>query len=205
MGGRIMPSLRPHLRRAVTLIAITLLSACTASATWHDTDITGAVPALALTMTRASDGQTVTGADYRGKVTLLYFGYTQCPDVCPMTLSNAALVLRALGPAANDVRVLFVTVDPNRDTLPVLKQYAAAFAPQIVGLRGDPNQLAALARRFRVAYSVDPKGPDGYTVSHSSAIYAFDGMGKARLLISSLSTTTPDIAGVTSDLRRLIG
>ena len=201
-----MPDPRPARRRVLVLAALAFLGACqSGSAPWHGTDISGTLPALSLTMTRASDGHVVTASDYRGKVTLLYFGYTECPDVCPMTLTNAAQALRALGSEANDVRLLFVTVDPDRDTLPVLRRYVSAFAPQIVGLRGDPDQLAALARRFRVAYSVDPKGPDGYTVSHSSAVYAFDATGKARLLISSLSTPAPDIAGTASDLRRLIG
>ncbi len=107
-------------------------------------------------MTDAMTGQKVTAADFRGKVVLLYFGYTQCPDFCPTTLTNLTHVLDRLGARAKDVRVLFVTVDPNRDTLPVLKQYAAAFGPQVVGLRGTPDELANLARRYRVGYSVMP-------------------------------------------------
>jgi len=177
---------------------------CSGSRTWHNTDITGSLPALSFSMVRANDNRNVTAADYRGKVTLLYFGYTYCPDVCPLTLSNVAKTLRQLGSAASNVRLLFVTVDPHRDTLPVLKQYAAAFSPHVDGLRGDPNELAALARRYRVAYSADPKGPDGYVVTHSSGIYAFDRSGKARLLISSLSTATPDLDGTAADLRALL-
>jgi len=156
-------------------------------------------------MTRAADRKTVTAADYRGKVTLLYFGYSFCPDVCPMTLSNVARVLREIGPRASDIRVLFVTVDPDRDTLAVLKPYAAAFAPQVDGLRGDPDQLAALARRYRVAYSVSPASPGHvYEVTHSSGIYAFDRLGRPRLLISSLSSARPDVTGTAEDLRALL-
>jgi protein SCO1/2 len=100
---------------------------------------------------------------------------------------------------------MFVTVDPNRDTPAVLRQYVAAFDPHIDGLRGDPNQLAALARRYRVAYSVDPHGAGGrYEVTHSSAIYVFDRAGKARLLVSSLSTDHPDIDGTASNLEALL-
>jgi protein SCO1 len=172
---------------------------------WHDIDMSGVSPSLELSMTRASDGKAVTQADYRGDVVLLYFGYTYCPDVCPLTLSNVAAILAKLGKQAARVRVLFVTVDPNRDTLSVMRQYAASFGPQVVGLRGTPDALAALARRYRVEYSVTPKAPgQAYEVTHSSAIYVFDPTGAARLLIPSLASQTPDIDGVASDLRRLI-
>ncbi|MEO7679322.1 MAG: SCO family protein [Sphingomonas sp.] len=181
------------------------LGACHQRTAWHATDISGAVPALGLSMTRANDGKAVDATDYRSKVTLLYFGYTFCPDVCPMTLSNVALVMKKLGASADGMRVLFVTVDPNRDTPAVLQHYVAAFDPHIDGLRGDPDQLAALARRYRVAYSVDPHGANNsYEVTHSSGIYAFDRTGKARLLISSLSTDKPDIDGTASDVRALL-
>jgi hypothetical protein len=113
---------------------------------WNSDDMTGALPALSFTMTRASDGKTVSAADYRGKIVLLYFGYTNCPDVCPTTLLNLTTMLKSMGKQADDVRVLFVTVDPNRDTLAVLKQYTQAFAPQVVGLRGT-HQAAAPNRR----------------------------------------------------------
>lgn len=98
-----------------------------------------------------------------------------------------------------------MTVDPNRDTLPVLADYVQNFAPQIVGLRGTSDQLAALARRYRLAYSVTPESAGHpYEVTHSSAIYVFDGSGAARLLLSSLSTASPDLAGITADLKRLV-
>lgn len=185
-GGLLLPALAP----------------ATAAAS-QNIDVAGSSPALRFTMTRASDGRVVTQAEYRGRVVLLYFGYTFCPDVCPLTLTNVAEVLKRLGKRAEHVRVLFVTVDPHRDTLPVLKQYVAAFAPQIVGLRGTADELAALARRYRIAYSVTSSGGT-YEVTHSSAIYAFDGSGAARLLIPSLATQPPDIAGTTADLRRLV-
>ncbi len=189
----------------VVAVGAALLAGCTAETPWHETDLTGAMPALDFTMTSAETGKTVTASDFEGKVTLLYFGYTFCPDVCPTTLSNVALVLKKLGDRAKDVRLLFVTVDPNRDTLPVLKTYAAAFAPQVVGLRGNADQLAALAKRYRVAYSVTPaSGDKPYTVTHSSAIYVFDATGKVRLLISSMATGKPDIDGAAADLKRLV-
>jgi protein SCO1/2 len=138
-------------------------------------------------------------------VVLLYFGYSFCPDVCPLTLNNAAHAIAALGPQASDVKLLFVTVDPKRDRLPILKTYATAFGAQVDALRGDDDELAALARRYRVAYSVDPGGHGKpYVVMHGSAIYAFDRRGEVRLLISGLSTDKPDIVGTTADLRALL-
>lgn len=185
--------------------AAAALDGCGARPSWHATDISGSLPALSFTMTRANDGRIVTADAYRGKIVLLYFGYTFCPDVCPMTLTNAARAIAALGGQAKDVRLLFVTVDPGRDSLATLKTYAAAFGPQVDALRGDPNQLAAFARRYRIAYSVDPGGHGKpYAVMHGSAIYAFDRSGRVRLLISSLSTDNPDIAGTTADLRGLL-
>ncbi len=196
---------RTMIGAALALSCGLVLGGCQSRTTWHAADVSGAAPALQLSMTRTRDGKTVGAGDYRGKVTLLYFGYTYCPDVCPLTLSNVGRVLKQLGPSADRVRVLFVTVDPNRDTPAILNQYAAAFGPQVDALRGDPDQLASLARRYRVAYSVDPHGAGGaYEVTHSSGIYVFDPDGKARLLISSLSTGKPDIDGTASDLRALL-
>jgi protein SCO1/2 len=156
-------------------------------------------------MTHVEDGKEVTQADYRGQIVLLYFGYTNCPDVCPTTLSDIGDILRALGPDGEHVRMLFVTVDPNRDKAKALSTYVSNFSNRIDGLRGTPDQLAALARRYRVAYSVTAAA-DGrpYEVTHSPAVYVFDGSGAARLIIASLASTTPHIPGTTADLRRLV-
>jgi protein SCO1 len=186
-------------------IGLALLAGCGSSEPWHAIDVSGSSPPLALTMTRASDGRQVSAADYRGRVVMLYFGYTFCPDICPTTLANIAEILNQLGAEAEHVRVLFVTVDPDRDTAPVLAVYVRNFAPQIEGLRGNPDQLEALARRYRIAYSVTPETKDHpYEVTHSSAIYVFDASGAARLLVSSLGTAEPDVAGTAADLERLV-
>ena len=195
-------------RRAISLagagMATVFLAGC-GNHEWHSIDVSGSSPPLELTMARAGDGKEVSQADYRGKIVMLYFGYTNCPDVCPTTLSNVATILHRLGPDAQYIRMLFVTVDPDRDTLPVLATYVKNFAPQIDGLRGTSDQLAALARRYRVIYSVKPATKDHpYEVTHSSAIYVFDGSGAARLLVPSLASTTPDIAGTAADLKRLV-
>ena len=172
---------------------------------WHSTDMTGVLPALDFTMTCATDGKTVTAADYKGKVVLLYFGYTFCPDVCPTTLLNITLMLKALAQQADNVRVLFVTVDPNRDTSVILKQYTNAFAPEVIGLRGTPDQLATLAKRYRVAYSVEPASPGHpYEVTHSSAVYVFDRTGSIKLLFTGLATPNTGLTDMTADLRQLV-
>ncbi|MEI9992126.1 MAG: SCO family protein [Rhizomicrobium sp.] len=172
-----------HLAAAFMLA---LLAACgRQDAAWHGTDVTGALPALDFALTRANDGREVHAADYRGKVAILYFGYTQCPDICPTTLANLSEMLAKLGARAGDVRVLFVTVDPNRDTLSTLKGYVRSFAPQVDGLRGTPDELTTLARRYRVAFSVTPGPP--YQVMHSNAVFFFDKTGRARLVSMDVS------------------
>jgi protein SCO1/2 len=189
----------------VGLVASGIVRPAVADDGWHNIDVTGTSMPLQFSMTRARDARHVTQADYRGQIVLLYFGYTFCPDVCPLTLTNLTQVLDRLGKQAAHVRILFVTVDPNRDSPAVLKQYAAAFAPQIDALCGTPDELAALARRYRIAYSVTPASAGHpYEVTHSSAIYAFDATGAARLLIPSMASQNPDIDGTASDLRRLI-
>jgi protein SCO1/2 len=186
------------------LLAALLIAGPEAKA-WNSTDMTGVLPSLDFTMTRARDGKTVTSADFKGKVVLLYFGYTSCPDVCPTTLLDIGTMLKTLGKNVDDVRVLFVTVDPSRDTLPVLKSYVAAFAPQVVGLRGSPDQLATLAKRYRVAYSVQPaSNGNPVEVTHGSAVYVFDRNGAMRLLFTGLAVPNAKLTGMTADLRHLV-
>jgi protein SCO1/2 len=159
------------------------------------------MPRLEFRMQRANDGASVTEQDYRGRIVALYFGYTHCPDICPATLTNLSDVLGRLGAGANQVRILFVTVDPDRDTLKSLKDYVRAFAPQTDGLRGDDDALAALARRYRVAYGVEKVSAERpYSVMHSDAVFVFDRKGRARLV----ATSTDDIDGLAADLRRLV-
>jgi protein SCO1/2 len=119
--------------------------------------------------------------------------------VCPATLSNLADVLKDLGPRANDVRVLFVSVDPARDNLAALKEYANAFAPQIDGLRGSDNEIAKLAQRYRVLYSVT-KTDKGIEVMHSGSVFLFDRSGKAR----EVMTSTSDTGDVTDDIENIL-
>jgi protein SCO1/2 len=183
------------MRIAAALLFALFLAGCGRS-TYHMTDISGAMPRLDFRMTRANDGAAVTGADYRGKLVVLYFGYTNCPDVCPATLANLADMLGKV--KSPDIRVLFVSVDPARDTAPDLKKYTAAFSPQMDGLRGSDNDLANFARAYRVAYSVTPGRP--YTVMHSNAVFFFDKTGKPRLV----TTDTSDTAAMAEDVKKLL-
>lgn len=196
---------RGALAGLLILALMGFMSASIPAKAWNSDDMTGVLPPLSFTMTRASDGKTVTAADFKGKIVLLYFGYTFCPDVCPATLLNITDMLKKLGKQADDVRVLFVTVDPLRDTLPVLKQYTEAFAPQVVGLRGSPDQLATLAKRYRVSYSVQPSEEGHpYTVIHSSAVYVFNREGDVKLLFTGLSTPNFKLGPTLADLRAMV-
>lgn len=197
----------PNRRGALRLLAggalLPALAGCKGGGDWTGIDVSGTLPDLAFTATRARDGQTVSARDYRGQVTALFFGYTFCPDICPMTLANLSAVADRLGEKAARLSILFVTVDPARDTAETLADYVAAFSPRATGLRSTDNQLAALARRYRITYRVDPGDP--YTVSHGRSVYVFDGTGAARVMLPDFDTAEADIAGVTEDMRRLVG
>lgn len=148
----------------------------------------------------APNGRTVTMANYRGKWLLVYFGYTSCPDVCPATLTEMTQALKELGPKAQRVQALFITVDPVRDTAPVLAKYLKAFDPRIVGLRGDGDETQAAARSFHVYYRARSIGNGQYAIDHSSYIYVFDPKGRFVQLLA------PDAPGhrIAEDVKKLI-
>ncbi len=185
--------------RRFLLLSPLALAACHHDLSPQDVNVRGLIPPLTFTMTDVESGKQVTEADFRGSVVLLYFGYTNCPDVCPTTLYNMQRIQKAMGEAADRVKILFVTVDPDRDTPPVLAQYAALFGSNVLGLRGTPDELYALARRYRVVFSV-VKTPT-YTVTHSAAVYVFNAKGEPEFIIAGLDTVKPDIDGIARDLR----
>ena len=128
------------------------------------------------------NGQQRSLKDFRGKLVVLFFGYTQCPDVCPTTLAELADAKKLLGPDGNKVQGLFATLDPERDTAEVLKAYMANFDPSFLALRPTPEQLPALAKEFKIYYKkVEGKTPGSYTMDHSAASYVYDTQGRLRL------------------------
>ena len=145
------------------------------------TDITGAAFARTLALTD-HHGKPRTLDDFKGKVVVVFFGYTQCPDVCPTTLAALREVRDKLGPDGDRLQVLFVTVDPERDTEPLLAQYVPAFHPDFLGLRGDAEATAKVAKEFKIFYNKNTgTTPTSYTVDHSAGVYIFDPQGRVRL------------------------
>jgi len=146
-------------------------------------DITGADYARSFSLTD-QNGQRRTLADFKGKVTVVFFGFTQCPDVCPTTMAELAQVKAALGPEGDRVQGVFITVDPERDTADVLKTYMKGFDPSFVALRGTPEEIAATAKEFKVFYAKVPGKIEGsYSVDHTAGSYVFDAQGRVRLFV----------------------
>jgi len=172
-------------RNALNLIATVCAAAvagCTeAKPQFKAIDLTGADYAKDFHLTD-QDGRPRSLADFRGKLVVVFFGYTQCPDVCPTTMAELAQAKKLLGPDGDKLQVLFVTVDPERDTAQVLKGYMANFDPTFLALRGTPEQLATVAKDYKVYYKkVDGATPATYTMDHSAASYVYDTQGRLRL------------------------
>ena len=169
--------------RVLLLVVALAVAACSGPERpqFKSTDITGADYAKDFSLTD-HNGQPRHLADFRGKVVTVFFGYTQCPDVCPTSLAGMAEVMRLLGSDAARLQVLFITVDPERDTRELLAQYVPAFNPSFLGLYGDPATTAAVAKDFKVFYRKVGEGPN-YTVDHSAGTFVFDPAGRARLYV----------------------
>lgn len=171
------------------LLASMLQAGCDApssgssKALFRGIDITGADYARNLSLTD-QNGQQRTLVDFKGKVTVVFFGFTQCPDVCPTTMAELAQVKASLGKDGDRVQGVFVTVDPERDTAAVLKTYMSGFDPSFVALRGSPEEIAATAKEFKVFYAKVPGKTEGaYSVDHTAGSYVFDAQGRVRLFI----------------------
>jgi protein SCO1/2 len=164
-------------------IICSVLAACDARPGFRSTDITGAPYGQALELTD-HNGRPRTLQDFRGKALVVFFGFTHCPDVCPITLSELARALKQLGADAQRVQVVMITVDPERDTPEVLKRYVTALDPGFLGLTGDAQAIAAAAREFKVFYQKSPGAtPQAYSVDHSSGTFVYDAAGRLRLLV----------------------
>jgi protein SCO1 len=163
-------------------------------------DITGADYAQKFALTD-HNGQPRSVADFKGKVVVVFFGYAQCPDVCPTTMAEMAEVKKQLGKDGDKLQAIFITVDPERDTPQVLKAYMENFDPSFLALRGTPEQTAATAKEFRVFYSkVEGKTPGSYTVDHSAGSYLLDTQGRIRVF----NRYGSGVQALTEDVRALI-
>lgn len=162
------------------LLVALLLAGCDGPK-FRSTDITGAPYGKALELAD-TQGKARHLEDFRGKVLVLFFGFTRCPDICPTTLAEIAGALKTLGADADRVQILFVTLDPERDTGPALADYVGAFDPRIVALRGDDAATQRVAKDFKIYYEKRKQG-DTYTIDHSAQAYVLDGQGRLRLLV----------------------
>jgi protein SCO1/2 len=198
---------------ALLLLASLLLSACdkpadggnqitlsSVQSPFANTDVTGLAYAKDFALTDHT-GKPRTLADFKGKAVVLFFGYTQCPDVCPTTMAEMAAVMKELGPLADKVQVLFVTIDPERDTQALLAQYIPAFDPRFLGLYGDLAATEKTAKEFKVFYQKVPgKTPGSYTMDHTAGSYVFDPQGRIRLFIRHGQGAAP----IAHDLKLLL-
>jgi protein SCO1/2 len=167
---------------------------------FQNTDVTGLDYAKGFSLVD-HNGKPRTLADYKGKVVVVFFGYTQCPDVCPTTMADLAAVMQKLGPQADQVQVAFITLDPERDTQQLLASYVPAFDKRFVGLRGTPEQTAKVAKEFKVLYSKVPgTEPGSYTIDHTAGSYVFDRDGRLRLFIRHGQGPDP----IVHDIRQLL-
>jgi protein SCO1/2 len=173
------------LRTLFAAAAVALFAACGSEApSFKGADVTGASFGRDFALT-GHDGKPRTLADFRGKAVVVFFGFTQCPDVCPTALSTLAEAMRQLGPDAARVQGLFITVDPERDTADLLSRYVPAFHPSFLGLHGDAEATARVAKEFKVIYQKVPgQTPDTYTMDHSAGMFVFDPQGRLRVFES---------------------
>ena len=173
------------MRRALVVgIVLAVLAACGNSGPkFMASDVTGTKFGRDFSLVD-QNGKPRTLADFHGKAVVLFFGYTQCPDVCPTTLAELAEAMKKLGPDASRVQVLFVTIDPDRDTPQVLKEYVPAFDPTFLGLTGDAAAIERTAKEFKVIYRKQPGAtPGSYTMDHSAGTFIFDPQGRLRVYV----------------------
>ncbi len=183
------------------LAAAALVAGCdSGQPRFKSIDVTGAEYGKSLALT-GHDGRARTLADFQGKLVVLTFGFTHCPDICPTTLADVAQALKSLGRDAERVQVLFMTVDPERDTPARLAKYVPAFDPRFLGLHGDAEATQRAAKDFRIFYDKrEGSSPDSYSVDHSAQIYVLDAKGRLRLFVKHESIG----ADLADDLRTLL-
>jgi protein SCO1/2 len=173
------------LRTCCIALLIIAFTACSPKPEFKNIDITGGTAFGKDFSLLDPEGKIRTLSDFKGKVVVMFFGYTQCPDICPTTLTEMQQVMTLMGPQADKVQVLFVTVDPARDSAAILKQYVPAFDPRFLGLRpADEAALEKVTKDFKIYYKKVPgASPGSYTMDHTAGSYAFDPEGRLRLYI----------------------
>lgn len=202
-----MPGYSPMGRRRLVQVALAcvagmpVLMACSPEVTpFKSTDVTGAAFAQDFRL-KDHNGNLRTLADFKGKIVVTFFGFTQCPDVCPTSMTTMAEVKRLLGDQGERLQVLFITVDPERDTQALLKEYMANFDPGFMALRPEPDELKGVAADFKIYYKKVPGStPTSYTMDHSAGKYIFDTEGRVRLF----SAYGTDAATIASDIQILL-
>jgi len=183
-------------------LGVLVVNGCTEPEPWNVRDISGLMPDLEFELTRAEGEQSVTEAAFDDKVKVMYFGFTSCPDMCPLTMARMSQALGQMDEeTADEVRILFVSVDPERDTPERLAKYVDSFGERFVGLRGEIPYLRDLTKRYRTTFGYGKPDDSGfYDVSHSNAAFIFDRNGEIRLL----AREDDDIDAIAADLERLV-
>ncbi len=198
--SRYLSSRRSFISLAVAGLLSLGLAGCKDPVKFQGTDITGTHLGRDMAMVDSS-GKLRTLADYKGKVLLVFFGFTHCPDVCPTSMAELAQTMNLLKGDAKKVQVVMITVDPERDTGAIMDTYVKAFNPSFVGLTGSPDQLHKTAQSFKAYYAKASGGtPDSYSMNHSSSFYILDQTGEARVLLNG-NAPAKVIAG---DIRQLL-
>lgn len=187
--------------RRIALLGLLALAACEKPPlpSFNGVDLTGAAYAREFELVDP-EGRTRRLSEFRGKLPVIFFGYTQCPDVCPTTMGELRAVKAELGEAGRDVVPIFISVDPQRDTPSVLRDYAAAFGPDVLALTGSEAQIEVVKKEFRVVSKAAPGSQGGYTVDHTAASFLFDRQGRVR--VYSRYGTPP--AELLADLKTLL-
>jgi protein SCO1/2 len=189
------------LRLAAALLLLALAACSPQGPKFQSSDVTGSSFGRDFSLQDPA-GKKRTLADFRGKAVVVFFGYTQCPDVCPTTLSTLAETMKLLGPDADRVQVIFITIDPERDKPALLAEYVPAFDKRFLGLYGDAEATERVAKEFKVIYQKQPgPTPTTYTMDHSAGVFVFDPQGRLRLY--ARHGQGPD--AFASDLRELLG
>lgn len=193
-------SLRAMMTLTIGVVSLLILAGCQHDPSWRGQDVTGLMPDLAYELTD-STGARVRTEDLLGKVTLMYFGFTSCPDICPTTLSQIKVALQELGPEAEKVQVFLISVDPDRDTPKALTQYTSAFGPWLQGFTGSKAELKAMNNAFKVDFlAQEPNMRGEYDVMHSNRVFGFDAEGRCRVLMPNTANTPATV----EDLRTLL-